>query len=161
MSSTHVDIHGHPVMVDVTDKKETLRSAEAEGWILLPAAVLRAVLEGNTPKGDILKVAEIAGIMATKKTAELIPLCHPIRLDSVQVHCDVCAEIGAIHITCFVRAKEVTGVEMEALQGVAEAALCIYDMCKGIDKRMTIEGIRLLKKSGGKSGTYVLGEEGV
>ena len=161
MSSTHVDIHGHPVMVDVTDKKETLRSAEAEGWILLPAAVLRAVLEGNTPKGDILKVAEIAGIMATKKTAELIPLCHPIRLDSVQVHCDVCAEIGAIHITCFVRAKEVTGVEMEALQGVAEAALCIYDMCKGIDKGMTIEGIRLLKKSGGKSGTYVLEEEGV
>ena len=146
MSSTHVDIHGHPVMVDVTDKKETLRSAEAEGWILLPAAVLRAVLEGNTP---------------TKKTAELIPLCHPIRLDSVQVHCDVCAEIGAIHITCFVRAKEVTGVEMEALQGVAEAALCIYDMCKGIDKGMTIEGIRLLKKSGGKSGTYVLREEGV
>ena len=161
MSSTHVDVHGHPVMVDVTEKEETIRSAEAEGWIFLPPAVLRDVLDGKTPKGDILKVAEIAGIMATKRTSDLIPLCHPIRLDSVQVHCDVCAEKSAIHIFCLVRAKEVTGVEMEALQGVAEAAPCIYDMCKGIDKGMTIEGIRLLKKSGGKSGTYVLREEGV
>ena len=160
MTGTHVDIYGHPIMVDVTDKEETLRSAEAEGWIFLPAAVLREVLEGNTPKGDVLKVAEIAGIMATKRTPELIPLCHPIRLDSVQVYCVVCAEKSGIHIVCRVRAKEVTGVEMEALQGVAEAALCIYDMCKGIDKGMTIEGIRLLNKSGGKSGTYVRGEEG-
>ncbi len=160
MAGTHVDLNGHPIMVDVTNKEETLRLAEAEGWILLPASILRDVLEGNTPKGDILKVAEIAGIMATKRTSELIPLCHPIRLDSVQVRCDVRAEKSAIHILCRVRAREVTGVEMEALQGVAEAALCIYDMCKGIDKGMTIEGIRLIKKSGGKSGTYVRMEEG-
>ncbi len=124
MAGTHVDLNGHPIMVDVTNKEETLRLAEAEGWILLPASILRDVLEGNTPKGDILKVAEIAGIMATKRTSELIPLCHPIRLDSVQVRCDVRAEKSAIHILCRVRAREVTGVEMEALQG-GEAALCI------------------------------------
>lgn len=154
MIGKHIDSEGHPIMVDVGGKAETSRMAKAEGWVILPRSILKAVIIGDTPKGDILKVAEVAGIMATKRTSELIPLCHPIRLDSVNVRCSLCPEKCAVYIECVVRAREVTGVEMEALQGVAEAALCVYDMCKGISKGMTIEGIRLLTKSGGESGSY-------
>jgi cyclic pyranopterin phosphate synthase len=120
----------------------------------LPDSVATALSRGSTPKGNVLTIAETAGIMACKQTAALIPLCHSIRLDSVSVSCRFEEDAKKIRITCHVSAREVTGVEMEALTGVSVAALTVYDMCKGIDKGMRIENIRLLEKSGGKSGTY-------
>ena len=152
--STHLDEAGHPMMVDVSAKKTTLREAEAEGIVKLTDAILRAVRDNATAKGDVLKIAELAGIMATKRTPELIPLCHSIRLDSARVDCVLEQENKQVRIRAQVKAADVTGVEMEALTGVSVAALTIYDMCKGIDKGMSIEGIRLLRKSGGKSGDY-------
>ncbi|MDR3231244.1 MAG: bifunctional molybdenum cofactor biosynthesis protein MoaC/MoaB [Synergistaceae bacterium] len=153
--STHLDEGGHPIMVDVGGKEPTPRVAEAEGFVCLTDAITRAVREHATAKGDVLKVAELAGIMAAKRTPELIPLCHSIRLDNLRVEC-VLDEAGRrIIIRATVKAADVTGVEMEALTAVSVAALTIYDMCKGIDRGMSIGGIRLLRKSGGKSGDYV------
>ena len=151
---THLDEFGHPRMVDVGGKKVTLREARAEGVVLLPSTIRDALIAGTTEKGDVLKIAEIAGIMAVKKTSDLIPLCHNISLNKVDVHCELIAEESQVKITSVVAAKEVTGVEMEALTGVMVAALTVYDMCKGIDKGMIIHNIRLLRKSGGKSGDY-------
>lgn len=153
--STHMDKAGHPMMVDVSGKNATLRVAEAEGFVRLTEAIAQAVRDHTTAKGDVLKFAELAGIMATKRTPELIPLCHAIRLDGVCVECVLEEEGNRIKIKSTVKASDVTGVEMEALTAVTVAALTIYDMCKGIDKGMSIEGIRLVRKSGGKSGTYV------
>lgn len=153
--STHLDEDGHPVMVDVGGKQTTLRVAEAEGFVRLTDAIARAVEEHVTAKGDVLKVAELAGIMAAKRTPEMIPLCHSIRLDSVRVECALDPENKRIKIRSIVKAADVTGVEMEALTAVTVAALTVYDMCKGIDKGISIEGIRLVRKSGGKSGDYV------
>lgn len=151
---THLDEDGRPRMVDVGDKRTTSREAFAEGTVDLPVSVFKALAEGTTPKGNVLSIAETAGIMACKQTAALIPLCHTIRLDSVSVTCRLEKETQRIRITCHVSAREVTGVEMEALTGVSVAALTVYDMCKGIDKGMSIGNIRLLEKSGGKSGLY-------
>ena len=150
----HLDSEGHPLMVDVGKKEESFRTAEAEGWVCLPPSIYEAIDCGHVKKGDVLKIAELAGIMACKRTPDLIPLCHNIRLDSASVRCVLEGERKAVYIRCSVSAREVTGVEMEALLGVAVAALTVYDMCKGIDKGMRIDGIRLLRKSGGKSGDY-------
>lgn len=151
---THFDKEGRPVLVDVSEKQPTRRVARAEGWIDLPESILEAVGKGGVKKGNPLFAAELAGIMGAKKTADIVPLCHNIRIDSVSVSCRLEAGKKALRITCEAAAAEVTGVEMEALTGVASAALCFYDMCKGIDKGMVIRDIRLLSKTGGKSGSW-------
>ncbi len=146
---THFEA-GRPSMVDISDKTPTPRMAIAEGFVLLtPAAA--AALEGN-PKGNPLSVAELAGIMGAKKTAELIPLCHPLLLSKVEVHCEQLGD--RVHIQATVKTRESTGVEMEALTAVSLAALTVYDMLKASSKALEISGIRLLHKSGGKSGDY-------
>jgi len=141
-------------MVDVGGKDPTTREAVAEGTVILPVKVFDSLVKGESAKGDVLRVAEVAGIMGTKQAPALVPLCHPVRLDHVSVSCDLDPKDRSARITCIVRARDVTGVEMEALTGVSVAALTLYDMCKGIDKGMIIEGIRLLRKSGGRSGEY-------
>lgn len=151
---THFDSEGRPVLVDVSNKKATSRTAWAEGWIDLPDVIYEKVSSGSIKKGDPLLIAELAGIMGAKKTPELIPLCHTIRLDNVVVKCTLAEGSKSVRITCEATANEVTGVEMEALTGVSTAALCFYDMCKGLDKGMVIRGIRLLRKTGGKSGEW-------
>ena len=151
---SHLDEKGHPVMVDVSGKQTTRREAMAEGFVNLTDKIAQSITRHETAKGDVLKVAELAGIIAAKRTPELIPLCHPIQLENIQVECVLEAENKRIGIQAFVKAEGVTGVEMEALTAVSVAALTIYDMCKGIDKGMSVEGIRLVRKSGGKSGVY-------
>lgn len=154
MGYTHFDKDGRPILVDVSEKKTTKRVAVAEGWIDLPEEIFNTVSRGAVKKGDPFSIAELAGIMGAKKTPDIIPLCHNIRIDSVNVRCSLDAERQAVRITCEAAASEVTGVEMEALTGAAVAALCFYDMCKGIDKGMVIRDIRLLSKTGGKSGDW-------
>ncbi len=151
---THLDSEGHPLMVDVSEKTETHRIALAEAFVYLPEKIYTAVAGEGLPKGDVLRIAETAGVMASKQTPDLIPLCHNIRLDSCKVKCHLRPESLQVHIQAETIAREVTGVEMEALTAVTVAALTIYDMCKGIDKGMIISGVRLLRKSGGKSGLY-------
>lgn len=151
---THFDSDGHPVLVDVSGKDVTTRTALAEGWVDLPEAIFETVSKGGVAKGDPFKIAELAGIMGAKKTPDLIPLCHNIRIDNITLKCALDAEKKSVRIECEAVAREVTGVEMEALTGVTTAALCFYDMCKGIDKGMVIRDIRLLKKTGGKSGEW-------
>ena len=152
---THLDDEGRPRMVDVSGKETTFRTASAEGRVRLNRAITEALREGGlTGKGNVLRIAETAGIMGVKKTAELIPLCHGIRIDSVTLFCDLHAAEQRVDIRCSVSGRDVTGVEMEALTGVSVAALTIYDMCKALSKDMVIEGIRLTKKTGGKSGDY-------
>ena len=141
-------------MVDISDKDETLRSATAKGFVALKPAVLSAVRDGSTPKGDVLASARIAGIMAAKKTPELIPLCHPLALSSVRIDFEFCDHPSGIEITAAATLRGKTGVEMEALTAVSIAALTLYDMVKGLDKGGTITDIRLIEKTGGKSGTY-------
>lgn len=150
---THFNQSGEAHMVGVGDKEITHRIAVAEGYIRMQAETRRRILEGEHKKGDVLGIARIAGIMAAKKTADLIPLCHPLMLTQVSVDFSTETEDG---ITCraSVETQGQTGVEMEALTTVQVALLTIYDMCKAIDRGMTMEGIRLLKKSGGKSGDW-------
>jgi cyclic pyranopterin phosphate synthase len=151
---THFDREGRAVMVDVSGKEETARVAVAGGSIIMQKATLDLITTGGVKKGDVLSVARLAGIMAAKRTADLIPLCHPIGLNAVTVDltCDPVRNAVDITATCKVAGR--TGVEMEALTAVAVAALTVYDMCKAIDRGMTIVDIRLIKKSGGKSGVY-------
>ncbi len=151
---THFDRQGRVVMVDVSAKDETARIAVASGSVLMQPATLQRIMAGGIKKGDVLSVARLAGIMGAKRTADLIPLCHPLALTAVTVDltCDPARHAVDITATCKVAGR--TGVEMEALTAVAVAALTVYDMCKAIDRGMTITAIRLLKKSGGKSGTY-------
>ncbi len=150
---THLDPQGRVHMVDVGDKPITSRSAVAEGFILLQSATLHAITVGAVPKGEVLGAARIAGIMAAKKTGELIPLCHPLPIESVEVHFDLpTATEPRLRITATAKITGKTGVEMEALTAVSIAALTIYDMCKAIDKTMVIDGIRLIKKTGGTRG---------
>jgi cyclic pyranopterin phosphate synthase len=151
---THFDEKGGARMVDVSDKAETERVATAAARVLMEKATLERIMEGGVKKGDVLSVARLAGIMGAKRTPDLIPLCHPLALTSVAVDltCDV--ERSAVDITATCKLKGRTGVEMEALTAVAVAALTVYDMCKAIDRGMRITDIRLLHKSGGKSGTY-------
>ena len=149
---THLDSDGNARMVDVGGKAETRRVAVASGRIRMSAAALSAIRDGEVPKGDVLAAARIAGIMAAKKTAELIPLCHPLALDAVTV--DFTFEEGALRAAATASLSGRTGVEMEAMTAVAVALLTIYDMAKAIDKAMIIEDIRLIEKRGGKSGDW-------
>ncbi len=151
---THLDAHGHATMVDVGDKQITSRTAVAEGEVRMTAATLAAIRDGNVPKGDVLAAARIAGIMAAKKTPELIPLCHTLLLSKVAVDFEVDEAGQRVKIVATVRCNGQTGVEMEALTAVSIAALTIYDMAKALDKGMTIGEIRLLEKQGGKSGEW-------
>jgi len=150
---THFDEAGNAVMVDVTGKDVTARVAVAEGRVVMAPATLAAIRDRAVAKGDVLAVAQLAGIMAAKRTHELIPLCHPLPLASVTVALEPSGE-DAVAITATVKVTGRTGVEMEALTAVSVAALTVYDMCKAIDRAMRIEGIRLVHKSGGRSGTY-------
>lgn len=150
---THLDDNGAAHMVDVSAKPDTVREAVAEGRISMTADALTAIREGSAKKGDALATARIAGIMAAKKTAELIPLCHPLMLSKVSV--DFVFDDDGIRVTSLVRLTGQTGVEMEAMTAVSVALLTIYDMGKALDKGMVISGIRLLSKSGGKSGVWV------
>lgn len=152
---THLDESGAARMVDVGDKIATARSATAAGRIRMAPATLAAVREGNGPKGDVLGAARIAGIMAAKKTADLIPLCHPLALDSVSV--DFIFEDSGIAVTARAALTGKTGVEMEALTAASIALLTIYDMAKALEKGMVIEHVRLLEKTGGKSGDWRAG----
>ena len=150
---THLDDHGSARMVDVGAKAATARTAVAAGHIRMSAAALAAVRAGDAPKGDVLGAARIAGIMAAKKTAELIPLCHPLALDAVTL--DFAFEEGAVRATAAASLTGKTGVEMEALTAVSVALLTIYDMAKALDKGMVIGEICLIEKRGGKSGDWV------
>ena len=152
MSLTHLNSDGEAHMVDVGQKQDTHRIAEAKGTVRMSRNAYDAIVNGNLKKGAALGAARIAGIMAAKRTSDLIPLCHPIALTQVEVHCepvDGCIEIQA-HVECTGK----TGVEMEALTAVSVAALTIYDMAKAIDRGMIIDGIQLVYKSGGKSGEF-------
>jgi len=152
MTLTHMDDEGRARMVDVGDKPVTTRTAVASGFVRMAAATVQAIREHRTPKGDPLEVARLAGIMAAKRTAELIPLCHPLPL----AHADVQLEVrdNGIQITATARTDGKTGVEMEALTAASIAALTLYDMCKAMDKAMEITDIRLESKTGGRSGNY-------
>jgi len=149
---THLDSKGHARMVDVGGKAVTSRVATATGSVLMAKETVALIRAGGFKKGDVLSIARIAGIMGAKKTPELIPLCHPISLTSVAVDLTLTAKGVDIAATCKIAAQ--TGIEMEALTAVSVAALTVYDMCKAVDRGMTITGIRVTHKSGGKSGTY-------
>ncbi len=151
---THLDDNGNAVMVDVSSKDETERTAAAKGSVVMAPETLQLIQEGSIAKGDVLAVARLAGIMAAKRTPELIPLCRPLTLTSVAVDL-VCNEArSAVEITATCRLKGRTGVEMEALTAVSVAALTVYDMCKATDRGIQISDIHLTHKTGGKSGTY-------
>jgi len=152
---SHIDSQGRARMVDVVTKQVTLREATATGIIRTQPQVLALIVTGQMPKGDVLAAARIAGIMAAKKTSELIPLCHPLLISSVKVEFTPDEATGTIAIEAHVKVEAKTGVEMEALTAVSIAALTIYDMCKAVDKGMVISEICLQKKTGGKSGVYV------
>ena len=149
---THIDETGRANMVDVSDKAVTAREALAEGFVRMDAATLALALSGDAKKGDVRATAEIAGIMAAKKTSDLIPLCHPLALSKVEVRVE--PGEGGLSVTARVRTSGQTGVEMEALTAVSVACLTVYDMLKAADKAMTIENLRLLTKTGGKSGDW-------
>ncbi|MBW4090747.1 MAG: cyclic pyranopterin monophosphate synthase MoaC [Proteobacteria bacterium] len=151
---THFDAAGRATMVDVSAKAETTRSATARGRVVMRAETLALIAAGTAKKGDVLGVARIAGIMAAKRTAELIPLCHPLPIDAVSLELTTDPAGPAVEIAATVRTTGRTGVEMEALTAAAVAALTIYDMCKSVDRGMRIEAIRVTAKDGGKSGAF-------
>jgi cyclic pyranopterin phosphate synthase len=151
---THFDDTGAARMVDVGDKAATRREAIARGRVFAEAATLARVQAGTVAKGDVLQVARLAGIMAAKRTSGLIPLCHPLPLSAVELSLAVDSARGCVEIEAHVRVLAQTGVEMEALTAVAVAALTVYDMCKSLDKHMVIGDIRLVRKTGGRSGTF-------
>ena len=152
MSLTHFDGEGRAVMVDVSDKPETARAATACARVIMQAETLAVIVAGTAKKGDVLGTARLAGIMAAKRTADLIPLCHPIPITAVSLILE--PGEGAIEITATVRTSGRTGVEMEALTAASVAALTVYDMCKAIDRGMRIDGVRVVHKAGGKSGVF-------
>jgi cyclic pyranopterin phosphate synthase len=151
---THFDSRGNAAMVDVSAKPVTARTATARGEVRLSAETLALIMEGRARKGDVLGAARLAGIMAAKRTAELIPLCHPLPISSVAVDLTPDPALPGIVIDATVRTTGQTGVEMEALTAVSVAALTVYDMCKSVDRAMRIEAIRLTHKAGGKSGEF-------
>ena len=151
---THIDDEGQVRMVDVTEKKATVREAVAEGSVFLNSATFDLIRNQKVKKGNVLETARIAGIMAAKKTSELIPMCHPLSITHVQIDFTPDEAQDCIGIQATVRTIDQTGVEMEALTAVCVAALTIYDMCKSYDKGMSVSKIQLLKKTGGKSGTF-------
>ncbi|MBO9324848.1 MAG: cyclic pyranopterin monophosphate synthase MoaC [Roseiflexus sp.] len=152
---THLDESGRARMVDVGAKDDTLREAVARGEVRMRPETLQRLATGNTPKGDVLATARIAGIMAAKRTPDLIPLCHPLLLTHVTVDAHLDVATSTVQIEATVRTVGKTGVEMEALTAVSVAALTIYDMCKAIDREMQISAIRLVRKSGGRSSDFV------
>ncbi|MBI1179605.1 MAG: cyclic pyranopterin monophosphate synthase MoaC [Alphaproteobacteria bacterium] len=151
---THFDREGNAVMVDVSEKAVTERVAVPRGRVFMKPAALATIANGGHKKGDVLSVAQLAGIMAAKRTGELIPLCHPLPLDKVTVSLSCNAADSAVDIEATVKVTARTGVEMEAMTAVSVAALTVYDMCKAVDRGMRIGDIRLVRKSGGKSGTF-------
>jgi len=151
---THIDDQGNAVMVDVSEKQQTTRTSQAEGFVYMNDETLAMVMAGSHKKGDVLAVARIAGIQAAKKTSDLIPLCHPLMLSSVKVEFEADPQQGRIKVRSMCKLTGQTGVEMEALTAVSVACLTVYDMCKAVDKMMRIEGVRVLSKSGGKSGDW-------
>jgi cyclic pyranopterin phosphate synthase len=154
----HFDKDGAARMVDITAKEETAREAVAEGCVFMQPETLSLILDRKVIKGDVFGVARIAGIMAAKKTPEIIPLCHPLNISSVNISFEPDQERSCVLVRATVKIFSRTGVEMEALTAVAAAGLTVYDMCKATDRTMTISDIRLMKKSGGKSGTFERGE---
>ena len=155
---THLDERGRARMVDVSSKDRTVREAVAAGRVRMQPETLARIRSGSLEKGDVLAVARVAGIQAAKRTPELVPLCHPVALTSVRVELEADEAAGELTITAVARAADRTGVEMEALTAVAGAALCVYDMCKAVDREMVIGAIRLLEKRGGRSGHWSRGE---
>ena len=155
MPFTHLNEKGEAIMVDVTDKAVTHRTAVASGRISMSAECYQAVKEGSAKKGDVLGVARVAGIMAVKRTSDLIPMCHPLAVSGCSVDFQLFPEEGKVEAVCTVKVTGNTGVEMEALTGVSAALLTIYDMCKAVDRAMTLTNIRLMRKEGGKSGVFV------
>ena len=153
---SHIDEQGRARMVDVGAKPDTQREAVARGLVIMKPETLKLVAEGAISKGEVLSVARVAGIMAAKNTPHLVPMCHPLLLTHVEVDLRLDIDISAIEITATVRTTGKTGVEMEALTAVSGSALTIYDMCKAVDKAMRIEKVRLVSKTGGKSGDIVL-----
>lgn len=151
---SHLDEHGAARMVDVSDKAATIREAKAEAIVLLSAEAYKIVVSGSAPKGDVFAAVRFAGIMAAKRTPELIPLCHPIPLAEADIAIQAAAARNAIRIVASAKTRAETGVEMEAMTAAAVAALTLYDMVKAVDRSATIEMVRLLSKSGGKSGPY-------
>ena len=156
MSLSHTDSAGRARMVDVSEKEVTARTALAEGVVVMSAEAFDLVRANGIVKGDVLAVARIAGTMGAKRTAELIPLCHPLALDHLAIDATLDAALPGVRITAEARVQGRTGVEMEALTAVAVACLTVYDMVKAVDRGMRIEGIRLVRKDGGKSGSWTL-----
>jgi cyclic pyranopterin monophosphate synthase len=156
---THLDPAGRPHMVDVSEKSETRRESVARGRVVMRPETLAAIESGQIQKGDVLATAQVAAVMAAKRTSELIPLCHPLLLTGVSVSFVLDRSKSAVEVTTAVKTTGKTGVEMEALTAVAAAALTIYDMCKAIDSAMRITDVRLVRKSGGKSGEVVLEDD--
>jgi cyclic pyranopterin phosphate synthase len=152
---THFDKKGRAKMVDVSKKKETIREAVVRGSVFMNPKTFKSILSGKITKGDVFAVAKVAGIMAAKKTSEIIPMCHPLNLSHVEVNFYPFEKESRIDIEAKVRIKAQTGVEMEGFVAVATAGLTIYDMCKAIDRQMILSDIHLVKKTGGKSGTYL------
>ncbi len=155
MNFTHLDHKNRPTMVDITGKESSLREAVASGRVYMRPETVTAIDSGGITKGNVYATAKIAGIMAAKKTGDLIPMCHPINLTGVEIDFSTNPEKGEVEITASVKTLGRTGVEMEAMTAVSVAALTIYDMCKSADREITLSDIRLLKKSGGKSGTFL------
>ncbi len=155
---THIGSDGQATMVDVGDKDDTTRTAIAEGTVTMRAETLAMILSGNAKKGDVLGTARIAGIMAAKKAHELIPLCHPLLLTKVSVDIEPDEALPGLRVTALARVTGKTGVEMEALTAASVACLTIYDMAKAVDRGMVISGIRVLEKTGGKSGDFHAGD---
>ena len=153
---THINSNGEAQMVDVSDKENTMREAKAGARVVMQSKTLDLIVSGSHKKGDVLSVAKIAGIQAAKKCSELIPLCHPLMLTKVNVELNPNSEKNCIEITATAKLNGRTGVEMEALTAASIAALTVYDMCKAVDRFMTIDNVQLLEKKGGKSGHWVL-----
>jgi cyclic pyranopterin phosphate synthase len=151
---SHLDAAGKANMVDVSDKDVTERIAAAEGQVVMQAETMRIIREGDAKKGDVLGTARLAGIMAAKRTHELIPLCHPLLVTGIRVDCEIDDALPGVRVSAEVKVSGQTGVEMEALTAVSVACLTIYDMVKAVDRGMRIEGIRLVAKRGGRSGSY-------
>ncbi|HEY1412109.1 MAG TPA: cyclic pyranopterin monophosphate synthase MoaC [Rhodopila sp.] len=151
---THFDHAGNAVMVDVSDKAVTSRTATARARVVMAPATLAMIQQGSAKKGDVLGVARLAGIMGAKRTSDLIPLCHPLPITSVKLDLETDAAANTVDITATVRTTGQTGVEMEALTAASVAALTVYDMCKAVDRSMRIEGLRVTHKAGGKSGEF-------
>ena len=154
MDLTHINEQGRAKMVDVSSKEETLREAAAYGCVYMKSETLQRIKEGTVKKGDVLSVAQVAGIMASKKTSDIIPMCHPIMISGCDINFNLNFDENKVEITSTVKTTGQTGVEMEALTAVAAAGLTIYDMCKAIDREMIVSDVMLMKKSGGKSGTF-------